>query len=65
VMLIVPSIEDKLAEAEAKAWESLRRYKFMQFGYWAAIWVHFNKLTPKRHPNPFLRLVRVAREVPR
>ena len=57
------SIEAKLDEAEAKAWDALRRYKFMNFGYWAAIWVHFNRVGSKRRPNPFAPIVRLAREL--
>ena len=34
----------ELDEAEAKAWDSLGRYKFQMFGYWAAIWVYLNRI---------------------
>ena len=51
-----------LDEAERKAWDSLSRYKFMQFGYWAAIWVHLNRISRSGRPNPFKRVVLVARE---
>lgn len=50
-----------LDEAEAKAWESLAKYKFMMFGYWAAIWVHQNRVGRFRRPNPWQSLVRQAR----
>jgi len=50
-----------MAEAERKAIDSLARYKFMQFGYWAAIWVHLNRLAAKRLPNPFAAFVYAAR----
>ena len=33
---------EEMNRAEAKAWESLSRYKFLMFGYWAAIWVHLS-----------------------
>lgn len=49
--------------AERKAWESLGRYKFQMFGYWAAIWVHMNRLCPERKANPFAALVKAAREI--
>lgn len=49
-------------EAEAKAWDSLRRYKFMQFGYWAAIWVHLNRLSGLKRGNPWKRIVLAARD---
>jgi hypothetical protein len=55
------SIEEHKAEAEYKAIDSLARYKFMMFGYWAGIWVHLNKISGKRSPSPFSTLVKVAR----
>mgnify|MGYP000957781341 CR=1 FL=1 len=48
-------------EAEAKAWESLARYKFQMFGYWAAIWVHLNRISGQNRPNPWSGLVQAAR----
>ena len=57
-----PDLEAAMAEAEAKAWDSLARYKFMMFGYWAAIWVHLNQLSGLRRPNPWRDLVSAARE---
>ncbi|MCH7644909.1 MAG: hypothetical protein IH974_08730 [Myxococcales bacterium] len=60
------SISDKLVEelntAEAKAWDSLGRYKFQMFGYWAAIWVHLNRIGGFKLPNPWSGLVRAGRE---
>ncbi|NOZ67985.1 MAG: hypothetical protein GXP46_01750 [Deferribacteres bacterium] len=58
-------IEEKLAEAERKAWDALGRYKFLMFGYWAAIWVHMNSMSPAKRSNPFNRLVQMAREAKR
>ena len=54
-------LEHHLAEAEAKAWKALAGYKFQMFGYWAAIWVHLNRVGKFRRPNPFARLVKAAR----
>ena len=51
----------ELKEAERKAWDSLAGYKFVMFGYWAAIWVHTNRAGCFGHPNPFRQLVHVAR----
>ena len=48
-------------EAYMKAIDSLARYKFMMFGYWAAIWVHLNHLDGAREASPFKRLVDEAR----
>jgi hypothetical protein len=51
-------------EAEFKAWDSLSRYKFMMFGYWAACFVKFNRILAKEFvpvKNPFKSLVDHAR----
>ena len=62
---LVLQIEDRLsqemAEAEQKAWDSLSRYKFWMFGYWAAMWVHLNHISGQNKPNPFQSLVKTAR----
>lgn len=59
--------EDKLAheiqEAANKALDSLGRYKFVMFGYWAGVWVHLNRIEGKRRPSPFRTLVHNAREI--
>lgn len=57
-------IEKHIREAEAKAFDSLARYKFVMFGYWAGVWVHLNKIEGKKRPNPFKGLVHMARERP-
>ncbi len=55
---------EQRAVAEAKAWDSLARYKFLMFGYWAAGWVTANRLLPRelRAPSPWRCLVKAARE---
>lgn len=55
------NLEIGLSEAEAKAWDALARYKFVMFGYWAAIWVHLNHVGRFKRPNPFRGLVALAR----
>mgnify|MGYP001586744152 FL=1 len=50
-------------EAQRKAIDSLSRYKFMQFGYWAAIWIHLNNLSVHKDHNPFQALVVLARDM--
>ena len=50
-------------EAYEKAIDSLARYKFMMFGYWAAIWIHLNQLDDNKEHNPFKALVDKAREI--
>ena len=41
--------------------DSLSRYKFMMFGYWAAIWVHVNRIDTNKETNPFREFVQLAR----
>ena len=50
-----------LDEAEYKAIDALSRYKFMLFGYWAAIWVHLNQIAGEKRPNPFAPFVQEAK----
>lgn len=52
-----------LSEAEEKAIDSLGRYKFQMFGYWASIWVHINRISGLNKANPFGSLVKLAREL--
>lgn len=54
-------LEAALAEAEAKAWDALGRYKFVMFGYWAGVWVHLNRVRGGALPNPFASAVLLAR----
>jgi len=51
--------------AERKAWDALSRYKFQMFGYWAAIWVHLNRISNAKRPNPWAELVKHSRKVVR
>lgn len=57
----IKTIREHLCEAEKKAWESLSKYKFQMFGYWAAIWVHLNRIGNFKRPNPWKSLVISAR----
>ena len=54
-------IIQELNFAEQQAWNALSRYKFQMFGYWAAIWVHLNRISQARRPNPWSDLVKQAR----
>ena len=56
-------IKEYKREAFENAIDSLARYKFMMFGYWAAIWVHMNNIDTKKEHNPFRELVSKAREI--
>ena len=52
----------EIEEAERKAWDSLARYKFWMFGYWAGVWVHLNRISGLNKPNPWKALVTMARK---
>lgn len=52
------SLQKELDEAERKANDSLKRYKFLMFGYWAAIWVHINRIGDFKKPNPWSKIVK-------
>ena len=54
-------LRHEMDEAERKAWQSLARYKFQMFGYWAAIWVHLNRIGGFKSPNPFRPAVNLAK----
>jgi hypothetical protein len=60
--MIEKKIIAQLDNAERKAWDSLSRYKFQMFGYWAALWVTLNRISGLRRPNPWLGIVKHARE---
>jgi hypothetical protein len=57
------ALVQELAEAEIKAIDSLARYKFAMFGYWAGIWVHLNRISGQNNPNPFKDLVHMAKKL--
>ena len=55
-------LEQDLNEAEEKAHKNLAQYKFMNFGYWAAIWQHLNRVGNFHRPNPFSVYVQLAKK---
>ena len=55
------NIAKDISEAETKALDSLSRYKFLMFGYWAGIWVHLNRIDGSKRVSPFSKLVELAR----
>lgn len=56
------ALQPHLDDAEARAWDSLARYKFQMFGYWGAIWVHLNRIGEFGRSNPWRSIVAVARD---
>lgn len=58
----IEALRPALEEAEHKAWDSLGRYKFQMFGYWAGIWVHLNRVGGFNLRDPFGDLVHAARK---
>jgi hypothetical protein len=61
--MIEQSLIKEMADAETKAIDSLSRYKFAMFGYWAGIWVHLNRISGMKRPNPFNKLVNLAKNM--
>lgn len=59
--MISDRLTAELDEVERRAWDALSRYKFMNFGYWCAVWVHLNRISGQNRPNPWRDLVLVAR----
>lgn len=55
-------LEQDLDEAEEKAHKNLALYKFMNFGYWAAIWTHLNRVGNFKRPNPFSIYAKLAKK---
>lgn len=64
-MKIEERLKEEKQEAYEKAVDSLARYKFMMFGYWAAIWVHLNQIDNDKEANPFKPLVECCRNIQR
>ena len=60
---LLRSVHDARGQAYLKAIDSLGRYKFEMFGYWASAWVKYNQLMPKQYKqgNPFKEFVKLAR----
>ena len=61
---VLRNVHDARNQAYQKAIDSLGRYKFEMFGYWASAWVKYNQLMPKQYKqgNPFQAFVKLARE---
>jgi hypothetical protein len=59
---VIDRLRHEMDEAERKAWDSLARYKFYMFGYWAAQWVNLNRIGEFKRPNPWQSLVLGARQ---
>jgi len=61
----VATIKELKEKAYEKAIDSLARYKFIMFGYWAAIWGYLNQIDTDKGNNPFKGLVKKARQIQR
>ena len=61
VVEVLSNLDAAIEEAERKALDSLARYKFEMFGYWASKWVSLNRIEGLKRPNPFRALVKEAR----
>lgn len=58
-------LEADLAEAERKAWDSLARWKFLMFGYWAADVIKIKRRLGRGREPFFGELVAHARLIMR
>ena len=54
-------INNTLNEAEARAFESLAKYKFQMFGYWASAHQHLARTVSRNHNTPFAELIDMAK----
>lgn len=59
----MPRVREAKLDAQHKAIDALARYKFIMFGYWAAIWTYLNNLDDHKDPSPFALLVQEARKL--
>ena len=59
------ALHNKMDQAEYQAIISLAGYKFIMFGYHAAVWVTVNQLLPREEQrgNPFQCFVKLARDI--
>ena len=60
---MINHLKEHKQEAYERAIDSLARYKFMNFGYWAAIWIHLNQIDAEKESNPFRDFINLARKV--
>ncbi len=54
------NILDELRAQETAAWNALSKYKFIMFGYHAAMWVTLNRIHHCKQRNPFRPAVFLA-----
>ena len=50
-----------LDETEAKAWKSLRRHRFVEFGVYAEHWALLHQASGEKRRNPFSAVAAVGR----
>ena len=60
-MAVESKILDELSAKETAIWESLSKYKFIMFGYHAAVWVTLDRIHRCHQGNPFLDVVKLAK----
>ncbi len=53
-------ISNAMTQAYNDALNSLERYRFLSFGFWADQWTMLNGLLPEPRPNPFDNIVKYA-----
>ena len=57
------SVYSLMDQARRKAVKALAGYKFIMFGYWAAIWVHYAKECSPKPASPFREIVQLAKRL--
>jgi len=60
-MAVESKILDELSAKETAVWESLSKYKFIMFGYYAAVWVTLDRIHRFYQGNPFLDVMKLAK----
>jgi hypothetical protein len=60
---ILFTIENEMSDAESRAWECLSKGSYSAFARFASKWNDLNSISAVRKPNPFRKLVDIARSV--
>ena len=54
-------LAEAIAKAESRAWGSLAKYRFQEFGHYAELWASLVKVSGKQLKNPFAPAASVGR----
>jgi hypothetical protein len=56
-------IVQEIYEAESKAWDALSKGQFNKFAFHASMWVELNRISGLNKPNPWSKLISMAKGV--